>query len=125
MKDPYYSRRLQKSKAMRKTQGLIRPLSEEIQSVMRLLLATIGGLLVILTIGFLYNSSLQAAKGYHLKQLQLDYDQLLTKNRELQGDINQAQSIMNLNEDDQILEMQDPTENDMSYMGTETDLASR
>ena len=117
MKDPYYSRRLKKSKAMRKTQGRIRPLSEEIQSAMRLLL--------ILTIGFLYNSSLQAAKGYHLKQLQLDYDQLLTKNRELQGDINQAQSIMNLNEDDQILEMQDPTENDMSYMGTETDLASR
>jgi len=125
MKDPYYSRRLKKSKAMRKTHRPIRPLSEEIQSACRLLLITIGGLLAILTISFLYISSLQSAKGYYLKQLQIDNDSLLSQNRELQGDLNQAQSITNLNQDDQILEMQNPGEDDLSFIGTNDDLASR
>ncbi len=117
MKDPYYSRRLKKSKKIRKKQPRIRPLSEEIQSACRLLLWTIGSLLLVLMVSFLYINSLQSAKGYYLKQLQLDHDELLIENRELQGDLNQAQSINELDDQEKIQDMTDPKEKDFSYVG--------
>lgn len=123
MKDPYYSQRLRTSKKIRETQRRIRPLSEEIESACRLLLWTIGGMLLILTVSFLYVSSRQSVKGYHLKQLQLDNEKLLIQNRELQGDLNQAQSIKNLDDDEKVREMTSPQEDDLSYIGPKTDLA--
>jgi hypothetical protein len=66
---------------------------------------------------FLYINSLQSAKGYYLKQLQLDHETLLIENRELQGDLNQAQSINELDDQEKIRDMTDPTEKDFSYVG--------
>lgn len=123
MKDPYYIQRLKKSKKIRKNQRSIKPLSVEIQSACRLLLYTIGGLLFVLMVSFLYINSRQSAKGYYLQQLQLDNEKLLIQNRELQGDLNQAQSIKNLDEEEKIKTMENPDEADFSYIGPANEVA--
>jgi hypothetical protein len=122
--DPYYNKRLQKSKSIRK-QRRVRPLSEEIQSTCRLLLTTIGSIMLVLFISFLYVNSRQSAKGYYLKQLQIDHETLIIENRELQGDLNQAQSINTLNEGEKVEDMENPTNEDYTYVGPASDLAIR
>lgn len=123
MRDPYYTNRLRHSKTIRKEQRRIRPLSQEIQSASRLLIGTILGMLLATTVGFFYINNVKASKGYQLKQLQLDYDELLQENRKLQGQLNQAQSIQQLEQNETIESMTEPTEDDFSYVGPKEDLA--
>ena len=125
MRDPYYVNRLRHSKTLRKEQRRIRPLSQEIRSASRLLVGTILGMLLATTIGFFYINNVKASKGYQLKQLQLDYDELLQENRKLQGRLNQAQSLQELEKNETIEEMAEPAADDFSYVGPEGDLAIR
>ena len=125
MKDPYYSDRLKKSRMMRKERRNIKPLSEEIESVSRLLIGTIGVMLLVISVSFLYISSLQAAKGYHLRQLQIDHEELLIENRDLQRDLNKAMSITQLNAKEEVQRMVGPTNNETRYIGTGTEFAAR
>lgn len=125
MQDPYYSNRLRRSTMMRKINRRIRPLSEEIQSASRLLIWTIGIMFVAMIVIFLYMNSLQSAKGYQLKQLQTDYEVLLKENREFQRKIDEAQSIQQLNEQKTVEQMTVPADEDLSFVGPESDLAAR
>lgn len=125
MRDPYYTNRLLHSKALRKEQRRIRPLSQEIKAASRLLIGTILGMLLATTVGFFYINNVKASKGYQLKQLQIDYEKLLHENRKLQGQLNQAQSIQELEKNETIEGMTEPAEDDFSYVGPEGDLAIR
>lgn len=124
MRDPYYTNRLLNSKALRKEQRRIRPLSKEIESASRLLIGTILGMLLATTIGFFYINNIKAGKGYQLKQLQLDYENLLHENRKLQGELNQAQSILELGKNEKIEEMAEPKDEDFTYVKSKNDLAT-
>lgn len=127
MHDPYYKKRLAKSRAMRAKRGnkTGKTLSEEIESVSRLLMWTMASLLIISGVSFLYVGSLQNAKGYHLQQLQQDHEDLLLQNRELQSSINQAQAITEVEEVEQVEAMNKPLRKDMTYVGPEVNLAAR
>lgn len=121
--DPYYQKRLKKSRKAKKERKRVKRLSEEIQSTSRLLIITIGALLIVSTIGFLYASSLKAGKGYTLQQLQNEYEALQSDSREILSDLQEAQSIINLENSDEVQDMDDPQDN-VTYVGDPGDLAS-
>ena len=99
-----------------------KPLSEEIRSVYRLLLVT----LIIMAAGtmgrYLYISSLQPAKGYTLKQLQIDNETLQAEQRKLERQVIDAQSFLTI-EDEISTEMQDTENADFSYINDDENLA--
>lgn len=93
-----------------------KPLSEEIKTATRLLSFALLFLGLSSTLGFLYLSSLKPAKGYQLKQLQLDYEELQSEARSLEHQIIEAQSISNLETEDSVTEMQSAQNDEYSYI---------
>lgn len=124
-KDPYYQNRLQKSRQQRKERQRVRRLSEEIQTTTRLLIITIGILLLATTIGFFYMSSIKAGKGYYLQQLQTEYETLQSDNRELSSELQDIQAITEITQSDTVEEMTEPENFNVSYVGEPSDLAAR
>ncbi|MBT5016547.1 hypothetical protein HN748_00180 [Candidatus Peregrinibacteria bacterium] len=124
-KDPYYQNRLKKSRKETKRRKKVRRLSEEIQTTTRLLIITIGILLFASTVSFLYISSLKAAKGYYLQQLQQEYEDLSSDNRELSSDLQDIQAITQIEDSDSIDNMAEPEDLNISYVSEPSDLASR
>lgn len=124
MNDPYYRQRIQKSKISRRRREKVRPLSQQIQEASQMLLAAIAILFVGSTMGFLYTSSLQSAKGYELQQLQQDHEELLVANRRLQGKVDTAKSLNQLEETEITASMESNQSEDNTYVGEEGDLAS-
>ncbi len=122
--DPYYQKRLKKSRAKSKERKKVKRLSEEIRATSRMLVITIAALFLVTTIGFLYASSLKAGKGYTLNQLQTEYEVLQSDNREIQSDLQEAQSIVNLENSEEVQYMDEPSA-DVTYIGEPGDLASR
>jgi len=92
-----------------------KPLSEEIRSMYRILTITLCILGSATVFTYLYVNSLKPAKGYQLKQLQLDYEQLQSEKRDLERQIIDAQSFINLEESDTILEMDEVDNDEFSY----------
>tara|TARA_B100000315_G_C14276114_1_gene450912 strand:+ start:105 stop:488 length:384 start_codon:yes stop_codon:yes gene_type:complete len=122
--DPYYQKRLKKSRAERKKRSKIRTLSEEIRSTSRMLIIAITGLFLITSISFFYVSSMKAGKGYTLQQLQLEYEELQSDNREILSELQEAQSIVNLESSEEVDAMDEPENDSVSYVGDPGDLAS-
>ncbi|MFT7183711.1 MAG: hypothetical protein ACI9QC_000030 [Oceanicoccus sp.] len=92
-----------------------KPLSVEVQSTYRMivfLLLLIGGASMAL---FLYTNSLKPVKGYTLKQLQINYENLSAESRTWDHRVIEAQSFINLEEDAVVNEMEEMNENDFSY----------
>lgn len=125
MKDPYYQKRFRRSKEVSKLRQKTQPLSQQIKQTTRLLMVTIGSLLLLVTVSFLYLRGLQSAKGYTLGQLQTEYEQLWNNHRELQGMVDKAQSLTELQQSEHIENMEGFEEANTNYIGDSTDLASR
>lgn len=125
MKDPYYQRRLQKSKEVRKIREKVRPLSAEIKSASTMLMITMGCLLLITTVSFLYLRGVQSAKGYYLEQLQQENEQLSSDHRELQSIVHEAQALTHLEASEAVEKMGDIETQPTNYVGDATDLAAR
>jgi hypothetical protein len=123
-KDPYYQNRLKKSRKNRKERKRVRRLSEEIHTTTRLLIITIGVLLFASTVSFLYMSSIKAGKGYYLKQLQVEHEELQSDNRELSSDLQDIQAITEIEQSEDVEDMTEPTELNISYVGEPSGLAS-
>lgn len=81
----------------RKKEGKIIPrkatLSQEVKKSIYLLVFTLLGIIVLLSIVFLLNTSQATQKGYILQQQQLDKENFLSQNRELIEKIIQAQTF--------------------------------
>ena len=102
-----------------------RLLSEEIRSTYYLLVGTIGVMIIVLVLSYLYVSSQRAAKGYLLKQLQLDYEDLTSESKTLDTQLIEVQSITNIDQAEPTEDMEKPTNEDYSFMGTEENIARR
>jgi len=112
----------QKTKSNILTESRPRLLSEDIRSTYFLLMGTLSVMLIVCVLGYLYVSSQKAAKGYLLKELQNNYEELTAEARDLDTKLLDAQSLTNLAEESQIENMEDPSEN-LSFMGNENDYA--
>ncbi|MEK7146488.1 MAG: hypothetical protein AAB802_04920 [Patescibacteria group bacterium] len=93
-----------------------KPLSEEIRSMTRVLSFTLLFLGVTTIFSYLYLNSLKPAKGYQLKQLEIEQEQLESEQRDLERQIIEAQSFLNLEGKNEVLEMDAAEEDDFSYV---------
>lgn len=109
MKDPLI--RATRQIASRKK---IKPLSEEVASTYRILTVTLAVLILATTGSYLYLNTLKPAKGYELKQLQAEYEDLQSELRKLNQQVIEAQSFVNLNGTDAINQM-DTNDGQVSY----------
>jgi hypothetical protein len=73
-------------------------LSQEVKKSIYLLIFTLLGIIVLLSIVFLLNTSQATQKGYILQQQQVDKEDFLSKNRELIEKIIQAQAYKTIQE---------------------------
>lgn len=92
-----------------------KPLSQEIQTTYRVLVVTLLFLGTATTGTYLYMNSLQPAKGYELKQLQIDYEAMQSDLRKLERDVVEAQSFINLEQNDVLKKMRIAEGHDLSY----------
>ena len=53
-------------------------------------------LLVVVTFGYIVQVNSTASKGYAIRDLQTNIDKLASANQDMQGDMNQAQSLQNI-----------------------------
>src|SRR3989344_6182638 len=93
----------------------LKPLSQEIQTTYRVLVATLLFMGVATTGTYLYTNSLQPAKGYELKQLQIDYEAMQSDLRKLERDVVEAQSFINLEKNEVLQKMHIAESHDLSY----------
>lgn len=84
------------------------PLSVEVKRVLKLLMITLCGMLIIISGYFFLKSSGTAGKGYHLRENQLRQKTLESENRILKQQVLDAQSIKKLEKSDVISEMVKP-----------------
>lgn len=124
MRDLYYNPR-SKNKKNAKKKDLSRPrlLSEEIRSTYYLLVGTIGVMIVVLVLSYLYVSSQRAAKGYLLKQLQIDYEDLTSESKTLDTQLLEVQSITNIDQAEPTEDMEKPDNEDYSFTDAENNYA--
>ena len=83
-----------------------KPLSVEVKSMYRLLTVTVTILSITVTLSYLYLSSLKPAKGYTLKQMQIDNENLQSENRDLEREIIDARSYIQLQNSDELKGME-------------------
>ncbi len=93
-----------------------KPLSREIQSMYKILTVTVCVLSVSATLSYLYINSLKPAKGYTLKQLQIDYENLESENRDLEKKIIDARSYIQLENGRDLDGMENADNGDFSYV---------
>lgn len=94
-----------------------KPLSQEIRNTYRVLLVTLLFLGITSTGTYLYMNSLAPAKGYELKQLQIDYESLQTDLRKLDRQVVEAQSFIHLEESQVLRKMRVAENHELSYVG--------
>lgn len=92
-----------------------KPLSQEIQTTYRVLVVTLLFMGTATTGTYLYMNSLQPAKGYELKQLQIDYEAMQSDLRKLERDVVEAQSFINLEQSEVLQKMHIAEAHDLSY----------
>lgn len=97
---------------------LRKPLSEEIKNAYRTLVVTLT-LLGVGTLGsYLYMNSLKPAKGYELKKLQAEYEALQSDQRKLNQSVIEAQSFIQIGENELIEAMSDVSDQSTYYVDT-------
>lgn len=87
-----------------------KPLSAEIKSMYKILSITVFALCLSATLSYLYINSLKPAKGYTLKQLQTDYENLQSEGRDLERKIIDARSYYELKNTEELKNMENNTE---------------
>lgn len=93
-----------------------KPLSEEVRTTYRTLTVTLTILGLVTMMSYLYMNSLKPAKGYELKQMQIDYEMLQSELRDLERQVVVAQSFLTI-EGNELLESMEPTEtNQFSFV---------
>lgn len=98
-------------------------LSQEIEQAYRLLVSAVLILGIGTTVSYLYINSLAPAKGYQLKQLQIDYENLQSENRDLERSIIEAQSFIELEQNQDIKKMEDGQNDDFTYIDEDSQVA--
>lgn len=93
-----------------------KPLSEEVKSMYRVLTVTVAILGITTTLSYLYLSSLKPAKGYTLKQMQIDNENLQAENRDLEREIIDARSYIQLQNSDELKNMETANGSDFSFV---------
>lgn len=93
-----------------------KPLSLEVQSTYRILVGTLLFLAISSTGTYLYMNSRGPAKGYELKQLQIDYESLQSDLRKLDRNVVEAQSFIHLEGSEILQEMEVTEDQDLSYL---------
>jgi hypothetical protein len=93
-----------------------KPLSEEVQSAYKTLLITVLILGLSTTGTFLYVSSLKPAKGYLLKELQANYDDLESIQRKLNQEVIEAQSFIHIQNSDVLHHMEVAKKGETAYI---------
>ncbi len=93
-----------------------KPLSEEVKSMYRLLTVTVAILSITTTFSYLYLSSLKPAKGYTLKQMQIDNEQLQSESRDLDREIIDARSYIQLQNSDELDGMETANGSEFSFV---------
>ncbi|MFA5792610.1 MAG: hypothetical protein WC897_01930 [Candidatus Gracilibacteria bacterium] len=92
----------------------LKPLSQEVISTYKILTITLA-VLGLATMGsYLYLNTLKPAKGYELKQLQAEYEELQSDLRKINQQVIEAQSFVNLQETDTVNNM-DTNDGQVSY----------
>lgn len=84
------------------------PLSIEVPKVMKLLIYTLMGMLVITSAYFFLKTSNTAERGYSMRENQLRRDTLESENRILKQRLLEIQSVHELQLSDTIKEMEEP-----------------
>lgn len=113
-RDLYYNNPAKKKKTKKKKATRPRLLSEEIHSTYNLLVWTIVIMILVLSLSYLYVSSQKAAKGYLLRELQLDYESLTSESKELETQLIDAQSLQLI--DTEATEMTEPTDEEFTFI---------
>lgn len=96
--------------------ALRKPLSQEVYWAYRSLVATLFILGVGTSGAFLYINSLKPAQGYHLEELQANYEDLQSDQRHINQQIIEAQSFINLNKSKLMEHMQAISQSPISYV---------
>lgn len=91
-------------------------LSEEVRNAYKTLLITVIVLGVSTSGTFMYVSSLKPAKGYLLKELQSDYDDLQSVQRKLNQEVIEAQSFIHIQNSDVLHRMEVAKKGDTAYI---------
>lgn len=124
-KDLYYTNPGKRRKKKNLPSEKPRLLSEEVRSTYYLLICTLGIMVFVLGLSYLYVSSQEAAKGYLLKELQLDYESLTAESKELDTQLINAQSYQQIEETDTYEEMDKPENEEFSYIEEEGNIAKQ
>ena len=85
-----------------------RPLSQEVKKSIFMLIFALLGIIVLLSIVFLLNTSQSSQKGYVLKQEQLKKEQLILQNHELINKIIEAMTYKRIEESPLLKTMHKP-----------------
>lgn len=93
-----------------------KPLSQEIKNTYRILSFTLAILILFTTTTYLYTNSLKPAKGYQLKQLQLDQESLQSDLRNLDRQVIEAKSFLNIRASEVIKKMEVLESDNFSYL---------
>ena len=91
------------------------PLSQEVRSMYKILTVTLIILGLATTGTYLYLNGLKPAKGYTLKQLQLEYEDLQSEQRQLEHQVIDAQSFITI-EEEIPTEMEESEDDDFSFV---------
>lgn len=84
------------------------PLSQEVKRSILLLIFTLMGIIIMLSVVFLLNTSQSTQKGYILKKEQIDKEEFLLMNRELINKIIEAQSFKTIQGNSAVQKMEKP-----------------
>ncbi len=85
-----------------------RPLSQEVKKSIYMLIFALLGIIVVLSIVFLLNTSQSSQKGYVLQQEQLQKEQLILQNHELINKIIEAMTYKRIEDSPLLKLMQKP-----------------
>jgi len=80
-------------------------------------------MLVASVLGYLYISSQKAAKGYLLKQLQIEYEDLTVESKTLDSELLEVMSITNINETEPVANMEQPDSEEFSFINNNAAVA--
>lgn len=97
-----------------------KPLSQEVRNTYRVLAITLLIMGLASTGTYLYTNSLQPAKGYQLKQLQMDQESLESELRKLNRQVIEAKSFINIQASEILQKMETSTSDQFSYLEDET-----
>lgn len=93
-----------------------KPLSMQVKSMYKILSVTLCCLGIAAVLSYLYINSLKSAKGYHYKQLQMDYEDLQAESRSLEKQIIDARSYVELENGDDLDGMETASSDEFTFV---------